>query len=40
MGSTFNKNKFDYEMLEELKMLGVEDNSKSMRLDENYDINN
>lgn len=40
MGSTFNKNKFDYEMLEELKMLGVEDNSKSMRLDENYDIEN
>ena len=37
-GSSFNKNRFDYEMLEELKMTAVEDKSKSMRLDENYDI--
>ena len=38
IGSTFCKNKFDYEMLDEIKLLGVEDNSKSLRLDENYDI--
>lgn len=38
-GSSFNKNRFDYEMLEELKMTAIEDKSKSMRLDENYDIN-
>ncbi len=37
-GSSFNKNRFDYEILEELKMYAVEDNSKSLRLDENYDI--
>lgn len=39
IGSSFNKNRFDYEMLEELKMSAVEDKSKSLRLDENYDIN-
>ncbi|MFK5282248.1 hypothetical protein ACI3PL_22075, partial [Lacticaseibacillus paracasei] len=32
-GSSFNKNRFDYEILEELKMYAVEDNSKSLRLD-------
>lgn len=37
-GSSFNKNRFDHEILEELKMSAVEDNSKSLRLDENYDI--
>ena len=40
IGSTFNKTKFDHEILEELKMYGIEDNSKSLRLDENYDIDN
>lgn len=40
IGSSFNKNKFDYEILEELKMFGVLDDSKSFRLDENYDNNN
>ena len=38
LGSSFNKNQFDYEVLSELKMLGVEDLSKSLRLDENYDV--
>lgn len=38
LGSTFNKNKFDYEILDELRLIGVEDLSKSLRLDENYDI--
>lgn len=38
IGSTFNKNKFDFEILEELKMRAVEDKSKSLRLDENYDV--
>ena len=34
----FNKTKFDHEILEELKMYGIEDNSTSLRLDENYDV--
>lgn len=38
-GSSFIKNKFDYEILEELSIKGILDNSKSFRLDENYDIN-
>ena len=36
-GSSFNKNKIDHEILEELRMYGVADDSKSFRLDENYD---
>jgi hypothetical protein len=39
-GSSFCKNKFDYEILEELKMHGILDDSKSFRLDENYDNKN
>ena len=39
-GSSFNKNKFDYEILEEFKIYGVLDDSKSFRLDENYDNKN
>lgn len=35
VGSTFNRNKFDYEMLTELRMRAKEDNSTSSRLDEN-----
>jgi hypothetical protein len=38
LGSTFNKTKFDYEILDELRLIGIEDTSKSLRLDENYDI--
>lgn len=37
IGSSFNKTKFDYEILSELKMIGIEDTSKSLRLDENYE---
>ena len=36
-GSSFNKSKFDYEFLLELKLRGVEDNSKSLRIDENFE---
>lgn len=40
IGSSFNKVKFDYEMLDELKIHGTLDESKSFRLDENYDNKN
>jgi len=36
VGSSFNKSKFDYEILDELKIVAVEDNSVSLRLDENF----
>lgn len=36
-GSTFNKNKFDFEMLTELRIKAKEDTSTSSRLDENYE---
>jgi len=35
VGSTFNRNKFDFEMLTELRIRAKEDNSSSYRLDEN-----
>ena len=38
VGSSFNKTQFDFEVLEELRLLAVEDTSKSIRLDENHDI--
>ena len=34
VGSTFNRNKFDFEMLTELRIRAKEDNSNSSRLDE------
>lgn len=36
-GSTFNRNKFDFEMITELRIKAKEDNSSSSRLDENYE---
>lgn len=40
LGVSFNKAKYDYEILEELKMTAIEDPSKSLRLDENYEFDN
>jgi hypothetical protein len=36
-GSTFNSNKFDFEILTEIRIKAKEDNSSSSRLDENYE---
>lgn len=38
VGSSFNKTQFDFEVIEELRLLAIEDNSKSLRLDENHDF--
>lgn len=37
VGSTFNSNKFDFELLTEIRIKAKEDNSSSSRLDENYE---
>lgn len=36
LGSTFNKNKFDFEMYNEIKMEAIEDTSNSLRIDEDF----
>lgn len=37
LGSTFNKNKFDFELLDETRMLAKNDTSQSVRIDEDFD---
>ena len=39
LGSSYNKNKFDFELLDETKMLALEDTSQSIRIDEDFDEN-
>lgn len=37
LGSTFNKNKFDFELLDETRIIALNDTSQSVRIDEDFD---
>lgn len=37
LGSTFNKNKFDFEMYDDIKIKAMNDTSQSVRIDEDFD---